>query len=126
MTRKTATAPADKYYQHLVGLVTKGFTGYSQSTGLAIQLWDRDFAYRGRVDPAICPQHNWVSMPFVTPVVRSEMASAKLSSYEIWDSNCPNEYTQLLRTVPPTITTITTSAAAATTTTTTTTTTRQS
>jgi Nucleotide-diphospho-sugar transferase len=81
------------HFERLVGLVTKGFTGYSTSTGVQIHVWDRDFAYRGKADPSICPKLNWVSMPFVAVPVRSEVARAKWSTYDIWDTHCPNDYT---------------------------------
>jgi hypothetical protein len=81
------------HFDRLVGLVTKGFTGYSESTGAQIYVWDRDFAYRGKADPSVCPKLNWVSMPFVTAPVRSGVARAKWNTYDIWDTNCPNNYT---------------------------------
>ena len=73
-------------------VVMKGFTGYSIATGVKIQVWDRDFAYRGKVNPSHCPKSNWVSMPFVLGKSPNDIRLAKLSSYDIWDSHCPNEY----------------------------------
>jgi Nucleotide-diphospho-sugar transferase len=79
-------------FDRLVGLVMKGFTGYSVATGVKIQVWDRDFAYRGKVDPSICPKSNWVSMPFVLGNSPNNIRLAKLSSYDVWDSYCHNPY----------------------------------
>lgn len=81
------------HFDRIVGIVTKGFTGYSQAIGLKIKVWDRDFAYRGKADPSICPVHNWVSMPFVTVITRAETMAAKERSFRVWDQHCPNEYT---------------------------------
>ncbi|KAI2493692.1 nucleotide-diphospho-sugar transferase [Fragilaria crotonensis] len=81
------------HWERLVGLVTKGFTGYSEVMGLKIKVWDRDFAYRGKSDPSVCPERNWVSMPFVTVGVRSAVVAAKKRTFDVWDEHCPNEYT---------------------------------
>jgi hypothetical protein len=75
--------------------VTKGFTGYSVATGIKFKVWDRDFAYRGKNDPAICPPGNWVSMPFVIFYVRKDAPKFKFQSYDLWDKYCPNMYTNL-------------------------------
>ena len=83
------------HFHRLVGLPVKGFTGYSTAIGVRIHVWDRDFAYRGKVDPSVCPKSNWVSMPFVTVLTRGQMAHAKLSMYDLWDSHCPNDYTNI-------------------------------
>jgi hypothetical protein len=85
-----------QHFQRIVGLVQKGFTGYSKSTGLKIKVWDRDFAYRGKNDPSECPQNNWVSMPFVVFVSRWQAPSSKMDSYDLWDQHCPNDYTKLM------------------------------
>jgi hypothetical protein len=85
------------HFHRLVGLPIKGFTGYSTITGARIHVWDRDFAYRGKVDPSVCPKDNWVSMPFVTVLTRGQMAHAKLSMYDQWDNHCPNDYTNITR-----------------------------
>jgi Nucleotide-diphospho-sugar transferase len=76
----------------LDGLLTKSFTGVSNTTGHKVKLWDHEFAYRGANDPVVCPVNNWVSMPFVIFESRWQGASAKHKSYDIWDSYCPNEY----------------------------------
>jgi Nucleotide-diphospho-sugar transferase len=83
------------HFKRLAGLVTKGFTGYSVATGVKIKVWDRDFAYRGKNDPLICPQQNWVSMPFVIFYDRSHAPRRKFKSYDLWDKTCPNMYTNL-------------------------------
>jgi hypothetical protein len=89
------------HFDRIVGIVTKGFTGYSESTGLKIQVWDRDFAYRGKADPSVCPVPNWVSMPFVTVITRAETIAAKERSFRVWDKHCPNEYTHRTRGLAP-------------------------
>lgn len=83
------------HFKRLAGLVTKGFTGYSVTTGIKIKVWDRDFAYRGSNEPLICPQGNWVSMPFVIYSFRRQAPKFKLKSYDLWDNRCPNAYTNL-------------------------------
>jgi hypothetical protein len=82
-TRNNHTALLD-------GLMEKGFTGVSGKTGQKIKIWDRDFAYRGAIDPEVCPVDNWVSMPFVQTTSLAETGKFKLGSYATWDSFCPN------------------------------------
>jgi hypothetical protein len=87
----------ERLEERLEGLITVGFTGYSISTGVKIKLWDRAFAYRGKATPKQCPSssQNWVSMPFVTSVVRWQTPLAKLKAYDLWDNHCPNQYSNL-------------------------------
>ena len=80
------------------GLLKKSFTGVSNTTGHKVKLWDQEFAYRGANDPDVCPINNWVSMPFVIFVSRWEGGNAKYKSYDIWDSYCPNEYSNMTTT----------------------------
>jgi hypothetical protein len=82
-TRNNHTALLD-------GLLEKSFTGVSRKTGHKVKIWDRDFAYRGAIDPEVCPVDNWVSMPFVQTPSLSETGKFKLGSYATWDSFCPN------------------------------------
>jgi hypothetical protein len=84
------------HFTRIVGLITKGFTGYSNSTGVKVKVWDRDFAYRGKNDPSECPENNWVSMPFVVFVSRWQGPLYKLNSYDLWDKTCPNPYTKMI------------------------------
>jgi hypothetical protein len=85
----------------LDGLITVGFTGYSVSTGIKIKIWDRDFAFRGEVNPRTCPSsQNWVSMPFVIVVTRKQTPHAKLKAYDIWDNHCPNHYSNMTADIP--------------------------
>eukprot|EP00545_Synedropsis_sp_CCMP1620_P005119 CAMPEP_0119015318 /NCGR_PEP_ID=MMETSP1176-20130426/10808_1 /TAXON_ID=265551 /ORGANISM="Synedropsis recta cf, Strain CCMP1620" /LENGTH=454 /DNA_ID=CAMNT_0006968601 /DNA_START=22 /DNA_END=1386 /DNA_ORIENTATION=- len=84
------------HFKRIEGLITNGFTGYSNSTGVKVSVWDRDFAYRGKNDPSECPANNWVSMPFVVFVSRWQAPSSKLGSYDLWDKTCPNPYTKLI------------------------------
>jgi hypothetical protein len=84
------------HFKRIVGLITKGFTGYSNSTGAKVKVWDRDFAYRGKNDPSECPENNWVSMPFVLFTSRWQAPAFKLNSYDLWDTSCPNPYTKLI------------------------------
>jgi hypothetical protein len=85
----------NKKDHRLDGVLIKGFTGESTKTGHKVMLWDREFAYRGENDPDVCPVDNWVSMPMVVMRGRWEAASAKNKSYDIWDSYCPNSYSNL-------------------------------
>ena len=39
------------HFHRIVGLVTTGFDGYSNETGVKIKGWDRDVAYRGKNCP---------------------------------------------------------------------------
>jgi Nucleotide-diphospho-sugar transferase len=87
--------------KRLDGLITVGFTGYSVSTGIKIKIWDRDFAFRGEVNPRTCPSsQNWVSMPFVIVVTRKQTPHAKLKAYDIWDNHCPNHYSNMTADIP--------------------------
>ena len=63
------------------GLLKHGFTGVSNNTGHKVMIWDRDFAFRGDNDPAICPVDNWVSMPYVKAKGGWDSVNAKLNSY---------------------------------------------
>jgi hypothetical protein len=84
-SRITNATTRDKRF---LGLPTIGILGYCSVTGHRAGIWDRDFAFRGPVDPDICPAGNWVSMPIVETQSRSKSWMAKLESFDEWDRNC--------------------------------------
>lgn len=73
-----------------LGLPTLGITGRSAVTGHMAKIWDRDFAYRGMVQPVSCPKTNWVSMPILEAKSRQSAWKTKLESFDIWDEHCPS------------------------------------
>jgi len=84
-SRLTNGTESDPRY---VGLLQKEVYGTSNATGHRAGIWDRDFAYRGRVDPEPCPENNWVSMPILAVAQRSQSWRVKRDSFEVWDKNC--------------------------------------
>eukprot|EP00934_Nitzschia_sp_Nitz4_P002024 Nitzschia sp. Nitz4//scaffold396_size11502//1317//2120//NITZ4_009035-RA/size11502-processed-gene-0.2-mRNA-1//1//CDS//3329550265//2024//frame0 len=73
-----------------LGLPTIGVKGVASQTGHRAQVWDRDFALRGPLNPEPCPPKriNWVSMPILEAKNRQEAWKAKLDSFQQWDENC--------------------------------------
>jgi hypothetical protein len=84
-TTTTTTASDDPRF---VGLLQKEMYGTSNVTGHRAGIWDRDFAYRGLVDPKPCPNNNWVSMPILETKSRSTAWLTKAESFDVWDKNC--------------------------------------
>eukprot|EP00980_Cylindrotheca_fusiformis_P028260 scaffold22589_cov138-Cylindrotheca_fusiformis.AAC.23 len=74
--------------QRFVGLPTLGLLGSSSVTGHKARVWDRDFAFRGPLEPDQCPKSNWVSMPIVEAKSRFQNWEAKLESFDKWDEIC--------------------------------------
>lgn len=74
--------------ERFVGLPTLGLTGMSNVTGHKARVWDRDFAFRGPLQPDQCPKNNWVSMPIVEARSRYQNWVTKLESFDIWDDAC--------------------------------------
>jgi hypothetical protein len=71
-----------------VGLLQTKMYGTSNLTGHRAGIWDRDFAYRGLVDPKTCPENNWVSMPILESKSRLTAWFTKAESFALWDKNC--------------------------------------
>mmetsp|Transcript_7124 Transcript_7124/g.15562 ORF Transcript_7124/g.15562 Transcript_7124/m.15562 type:complete len:343 (-) Transcript_7124:123-1151(-) len=67
-------------------------SGYSSLTGHTVKIWHRDFAYRGPVDPDICPIDNWVAMPLEVPKRFKPHnlpdVEEKLKRIALWEKNC--------------------------------------
>lgn len=80
--------PALEGEERFVGLPTLGITGKSNVTGHKARVWDRDYAFRGPLQPAQCPKNNWVSMPIVEARSRFQNWVAKLESFDKWDKAC--------------------------------------
>jgi hypothetical protein len=78
-----------------VGLPTIGISGRSSITGHTAEVWDREFAFRGPLQPDPCPNNNinWVSMPVLETKSRGKQWMAKLESFQIWDQHCGSELT---------------------------------
>ena len=71
-----------------LGLPTLGISGHSDTTGHTARIWNRDFAFRGPLVPAECPQNNWVSMPILETKSRQSAWKTKIESFSQWDENC--------------------------------------
>ena len=74
-----------------LGLPTRGISGYSTVTGHRVQIWDRDFAFRGPLLPDACPVGNWVAMPIAEALNRQTAWKAKVESFQQWDSHCATD-----------------------------------
>ena len=71
-----------------LGLPTRGISGYSTVTGHRVQIWDRDFAFRGPLLPDVCPVGNWVAMPIAEAMSRQTARKTKVESFQQWDNHC--------------------------------------
>lgn len=82
----------DSTTARLSGLdVQLGRIGVSEVTGLRIKIWDRNFAFRGPIDPKPCPKDYWVAMPIIWVRTRKEGPIFKFRQMDEWESHCEKE-----------------------------------
>lgn len=84
----TAKRTSNNTDERFNGLLEIGVSGTSGLTGHRVKIWDRDFAFRGTLDPPTCPRNNWVSMPMFSGHVRQKIWMDKLKSFDLWDKRC--------------------------------------
>lgn len=75
------------------GLLEIGQTGRSKVTGHTIQIWDRDFVWRGPSTPQLCPtiENNWVAMPLQLPYAitrKQTLEQERAYRIEHWERYC--------------------------------------
>lgn len=74
-----------------LGAISSSRVGISKATGLRVKIWDRNFAYRGPIDPDPCPDNNWVSMPVIWVPSRKEGPLFKFRMFDAWEKHCEEE-----------------------------------